>query len=194
MNLTLSILKLPFEALYQLLSQSSGELGLRFRYWLAGKRGVQVGKQSKLGPRFMSFGQGISIGDQFSCYWDCRIVSEQSEIQIGKHVVFSHHVDIAAGPGGYIKIGDRTSIAQFVVIRNCAHRYTDITRPIQEQGHSTGIIEIGADCLLAASAIILPNTQLGDGCVVGSGSVVSGNFPAYSIIAGHPARIIGKRS
>ncbi len=194
MSVILSILKLPFEAPYQLLSQSSGEFGERFRHWLTAKRGVQLGRQPKIGPRFMSFGKDISIGDRFSCYWDCRIVSEQSQIQIGNQVIFSHHVDIAAGPGGYIKIGDRTSIAQFVVIRNCAHRYSDLTRPIQEQGHSVGTIEIGADCLLAASAIILPNTQLGDGCVVGSGSVVSGNFPAYSVIAGHPARIIGKRS
>ena len=38
--------------------------------------------------------------------------------------------------------------------------------------------------------MILKGTELGDGCVVGAGAVVSGKFEAGSVIVGNPARVI----
>ncbi len=184
---------LSVEAVILLFSNSRTVAGEWFRHTLAKKKCTTVGKSPRLGPRFMVSGEGISIGDYFTCSWDCRVVSDCSSISIGDHVVLSHHVDIAAGPGGRIMIGAYTSIAQFCVLRNCSHRYSDPQVPIQRQGHQEGSIEIGSDCLLAASVIVLPNTRLGDGCVVGSGSVLSGTFPPYSVIVGNPARVVGKR-
>ena len=39
---------------------------------------------------------------------------------------------------------------------------------------------------------ILKGTQLGDGCVVGAGAVVSGKFEENCVIAGNPAKVIRK--
>jgi acetyltransferase-like isoleucine patch superfamily enzyme len=55
-------------------------------------------------------------------------------------------------------------------------------------------IDIGDWCMVGARAILLPGTKLGDHCVVGAGAVVKGEFPAGSIIAGVPARVIGRLS
>lgn len=41
------------------------------------------------------------------------------------------------------------------------------------------------------NAIILMGTNIGNNSIVGAGSVVKGNFPDGSIIAGNPARVIG---
>ena len=41
---------------------------------------------------------------------------------------------------------------------------------------------------------ILMGTKIGRCSLVGTGAVVKGNFPAYSIIAGNPAKTISKRS
>jgi serine acetyltransferase len=41
---------------------------------------------------------------------------------------------------------------------------------------------------------ILPNTTIGDNCIVGAGSVVRGKFPENSVIIGNPAKIVMKTS
>jgi len=51
-------------------------------------------------------------------------------------------------------------------------------------------IIIGEGCFLGTNSIILKGTTLGKNCVVGAGSVVSGNWPDNSIIAGNPAKLI----
>ena len=40
------------------------------------------------------------------------------------------------------------------------------------------------------NSIVLKGTVLGDGVIVGAGSVVSGTFPDNVIIGGNPARVI----
>lgn len=51
-------------------------------------------------------------------------------------------------------------------------------------------IKIGNNCFIGCNTIILKGTELGDGCIVGAGAVVSGKFPDNCVIAGNPAQII----
>ncbi len=49
---------------------------------------------------------------------------------------------------------------------------------------------IGADCFVGGRSLILPGIEIGDGCVIGAGSVVTKSVPAGSVVAGNPARIL----
>lgn len=49
---------------------------------------------------------------------------------------------------------------------------------------------IGKDCFIGGESIILPGVKIGDGCVVGAGSVVTKDVPSGSIVAGNPAKVI----
>lgn len=51
-------------------------------------------------------------------------------------------------------------------------------------------IYIGKNSFIGMNSIILKGTTLGENCIVGAGSVVSGNFPDNVVIAGNPARIL----
>lgn len=55
-----------------------------------------------------------------------------------------------------------------------------------------GPITIGNHCWIGAFAMIMPNVELGDFCVVAAKSFINKSFPAYSVIGGIPARLIRK--
>lgn len=49
---------------------------------------------------------------------------------------------------------------------------------------------IGRNCFIGAHSIILPGIRIGDGCIVATGSVVTKDVGANSMVAGNPARTI----
>ncbi len=49
---------------------------------------------------------------------------------------------------------------------------------------------IGRDCFIGARSLILPGIRIGDGAIVGAGSVVTKDVPACAVVAGNPARIV----
>jgi len=93
---------------------------------------------------------------------------------------------------GPINIGNNVRLAQNVVITALNHNYTDITKPISEQGVRTKEVFIGNETWIGANSVVLPGVTVGKHSVVAAGSIVTKDVPSYSVVAGNPARVIKK--
>lgn len=54
-------------------------------------------------------------------------------------------------------------------------------------GYIEGSVTIGEYSFIGSHSIIFPNVNIGKGCLIKAGSVVTSSFPDYSIISGNPA-------
>jgi acetyltransferase-like isoleucine patch superfamily enzyme len=95
------------------------------------------------------------------------------------------------GYGG-LRIGDGTIVGPYAMIHTANHGIAS-ERPIVDQGWTERPVEIGADCWIGMGVCILPGARLGEGCVVGAGSVVAGELESNCIAVGNPARVIRTR-
>lgn len=83
-----------------------------------------------------------------------------------------------ATPGGPITIGEHTLVAfKTLVLGSDA---TGREAPVR----------IGRNCFIGGGSIILPGVTIGNGSIVGAGSVVQENVPDDCIVIGNPARIL----
>ena len=134
--------------------------------------------------------------------------------------LYSKTIIVTRAPGAYIRIGDNVGMSGVTIyarkgieigentaiggntkiLDNDFHPIEAETRNkllMDKNGGDSDLIpakpiKIGKNCFIGCNAIILKGTELGDGCVVGAGAVVSGKFEANSVIAGNPARVIKK--
>ena len=58
---------------------------------------------------------------------------------------------------------------------------------------SRGDTKVGNDVWIGTGAVIKPGVNIGNGAIIGACSVVASDVPAYSIVAGNPARVVRSR-
>lgn len=123
------------------------------------------------------------------CAQDCYIgfgtlFSQQAtEIKSGAYIGPQCNIGLSV-------IGENTLLGSGVHILSGKnqHRFTEPGVPYKEQGGTFEKVAIGANCWIGNGAIIM--ASIGDGTIVGAGSVVIYELPAGVIAAGNPARII----
>ncbi len=122
-----------------------------------------------------------------------RCVGGSGDIVIGERVNINPHCVLYSGNG--ITIGDDTLIAAAVCITPANHATHDRDTPIREQGFaaSKGGVTIGRDVWIGTNVSILDGVTIGDGAIVAAGAVITRSVSSFDIVAGVPARPIGKR-
>ena len=93
-----------------------------------------------------------------------------------------------------VSIGDNVMMGPECLFFTSNHRIEATDIPMNKQGYD-GIkpIIIGNDVWIGARVIILPGVHIGDGAVIGAGSVVTHDVDSYTVVAGNPAKLIRKR-
>ncbi|MEN9918738.1 MAG: hypothetical protein RL662_1174 [Bacteroidota bacterium] len=93
---------------------------------------------------------------------------------------------------GPVQIGNKVNFAQNIVVSGLNHNFADISIPIADQGVATKPVVIKDNVWIGANAVILPGVNIGEHVVIGAGSVVSRDVPAYSVVVGNPAQVVKK--
>jgi acetyltransferase-like isoleucine patch superfamily enzyme len=137
-----------------------------------------------------------------------RLLTLGREVRIAPNVSFANAERIALGDAvqvgarcslwagrtaSWIRVGPRTTFGPecFVTAADyglaAGQRITD--QPMVERD-----IIIGADCWIGTRAVLTAGISIGDGAVIGAGSVVTKDVPAGAIAVGVPARVVKMRS
>lgn len=185
-----TIKKMRTEPLFLKLSRG---MSSRIRLGFYRALGLRTGTHNRMegGGRCRRLSQ-ISIGSYNAFTQGAWLWPEDSEfdgirVQIGDYNYFNRNLMIDAC--GLIEIGCRNMFGPDVYITDSNHSFGSGIVPAQAP-MQVGRVKIGNRCWIGAKAIILKDVELGDGCVVGAGAVVTKSFPAGSVIAGVPARLI----
>ena len=127
-------------------------------------------------------GKNVNIehGAQFA--YDLRIGDNSG---VGVNALLSSHVSI----GNDVMMGPDCMFFAF------NHGMSDLSTPMWTQKSTEPRpIVIGDDVWIGARTIILGGVHVGNGSVIGAGSVVTKDVAPYSIVAGNPAKLIRMRT
>jgi tetrahydrodipicolinate N-acetyltransferase len=184
-------------------------LSLRFRGLCVIARGsrvrlergarIEFDKRSRLLIGFPRVGQS-------PCWVSLRAnarFSVQGEVILmnGTRVVVAEGAHLEVGGGTYIHCDSTvTCFGHIRIGTGCAISWN--TNILDGNGHDLTVdgmvkpwpnpVEIGNNVWVGTGATVLPGVRVEDGAVVGAGSVVTHQVPARTVVAGNPAKVIGK--
>lgn len=132
--------------------------------------------------------RGVVIGDR------CSIATQtfiHGPVTLGDDVSVNIGVCIDGGSRGVV-IGAGTRVGAQSKLYAFNHGFAP-DAPVYEQPVTSDGIVIGRDVWIGAGAGVTDGVEIGDHAVVGMGAVVTRSVPAYAVVAGVPARVIGDR-
>lgn len=145
---------------------------------LQGRQFIRIGKESQvLSNSFM-----LAVSEYEGQHY-------RPSILIGDNVYIGRYSYLVACDE--IRIDSGCVLSEHVYISDLNHGYDPHGGLIMKQAiECKGPVRIGSNCFLGYRTTVTPGVTLGEWCVVGANSVVTRSFPAYSMIAGAPARLI----
>jgi dTDP-4-amino-4,6-dideoxy-D-glucose acyltransferase len=141
--------------------------------------------------------QNIRIGSNVRIDDFCIISAGENEFIIGNHV----HVAVAVTLIGHatIELMDFSGISGRTSIYSSSDDFsgnvlTGPTVPDEFKNVDSRPVRVGRHVVVGAGSVILPGTELADGCTVGALSMVRGQWEPFTFLAGSPAKKRGERA
>lgn len=143
--------------------------------------GLHPSERGRIGPALGallgSCGRDVFVEAPFHCAY-------------GRHIFLGDGVYLNAGctilDTAAVRIGRRSMLGPCAQIY-CADHHRDPSQRASGQEIARPV-DIGEDVWIGGAAIILPGISIGDGAIVGAGSVVTRSVPDGTTVVGNPAR------
>jgi acetyltransferase-like isoleucine patch superfamily enzyme len=113
-------------------------------------------------------------------------VTVRGGVTVGEACIVNHSVTLD-GRGG-LRVGDRVNISPEVLVLTADH---NVDSPSLQWRRRP--VSLGSRSWIATRALVLPGSAVGEGAVVSAGAVVVGEVPAFTVVAGVPARPVRNR-
>lgn len=142
------------------------------------KSEIKIGNEcSFISGTFSSFGGKINIGNHSTYGKEFRATASYGmAINIGVECMFSHEIALYSGDGHTIYDVQKDKVLNSV-------------NSMPEQRKK---LDIGNHVWVGYRSVILNNSRIGDGSIIGADSLVKNQFPNNCMIAGKPARVLKK--
>lgn len=143
------------------------------------------------GKESLEYGEGFNIG--YGCRFDLINTSKKT-LFIGQNFEAGDYCHFVAL--NEVIIGDNVLFASKIFVSDTHHgiyKGKDCSSPYEKPNDrvlATSSVHIGNNVWIGDNVVILPGSYIGDGCIVGANSVVTGEFGDNSIIAGTPAKVL----
>jgi acetyltransferase-like isoleucine patch superfamily enzyme len=181
---------------YRLMMRLDGIAAIEPHVRIRHARNIRLGKGVFLdqGVYLHATPGGIDIGDRTTVMHNTELHVfnfrnlPHAFIKVGRDTFIGESV-VIRGQGG-VTIGDSVLIAPGAKILAVNHNFTDISRPVIEQGITGKGIVIEDGAWIAAGAVVLDGVRVGQGAVVGANAVVTHDVAPNSVVGGSPARVI----
>ena len=152
---------------------------------------VEIGEGCFIAPEARIFAEPtrpVRIGDRVTIAAEAFL---HGPISLADDVSVNARVSMDGGRAG-IRIGAGARIATDAKLFAFDHGIAADAEIREQPVRSRGIV-IGRDVWIGAGAGVTDGVTIGDHAVVGMGAVVTRDVPAWAIVGGVPARVIGDR-
>lgn len=132
------------------------------------------------------------IGENVIIHQDC-FISKPDKLTIGNNSYLGPRCELFTS--GELIIGAGVVLGQDVLIITSNHNYNSpdlYALPFDDRNIESPVY-IDDNCWIAARVTILPGVKIGEGSIIGAGSVVTKDVPSYAIVGGNPAKVIKYR-
>lgn len=158
----------------------------------------KIGKNVSISSDARIYGQeNISIGNNVRIDDFVILSATNGFIEIGNNVFIARGCHLSGFFGIILK--DFSSMAGNTIIYSASDDYsgnflTAQAIPQEYTSHIGGLVTIGKHVIIGASTVIIGGCEIGEGCSVGSMSLVIKDLEEWNVCAGIPAKILKERS
>lgn len=132
----------------------------------------------------------IIIGDNVVIGEKTTLIANET-LTIGDNVVITRNCYIAQ-LGGPITIEKNVLIGDYTRVHSINHTYKERGTPLHARDHVRNKIHIQENAWVGSGVMIINNTTIGKGSVIGANAVVNKNIPDFVVAVGIPAKVIKK--